>query len=238
LAREVAAIVDGILHDPVKLERLPPGPAPVSVRIENLELCPRYSALVLENVTVAPSPLWLQYRLSAIGLNPINNIVDVTNYVMAELAQPLHAFDRDLLRAVSSSWRPARGGERVVALNEEEYRLDPRDIVIADERGPIAVAGVIGRLDTGISERTRGSCWRAPASKPPPSARPRRAISCGRTPPCASRRPRTPTTRCVGWPRALELFEEVSPGIRVSGGVADTKRSCRPRPPSSFRWIG
>ena len=67
------------------------------LQIEDLDLCPRYSALVFENVTVQPSPLWLQYRLTAIGLNPINNIVDMTNFVMAELAQPMHAFDADLL---------------------------------------------------------------------------------------------------------------------------------------------
>ena len=67
------------------------------MQIEDLDLCPRYSALVFENVTVQPSPLWLQYRLTAIGLNPINNIVDMTNFVMAELAQPMHAFDADLL---------------------------------------------------------------------------------------------------------------------------------------------
>ena len=88
LAREVAALVDGLLRDPVKLDRLPAGPPPIGVIIKDFDLCPRYSALAFENVTIAPSPLWLQHRLSAIGLNPINNIVDVTNFVMAELAQP------------------------------------------------------------------------------------------------------------------------------------------------------
>ena len=71
-----------------------PPESPVKIEIEDLRLCPRYSALVFENVTVQPSPLWLQARLTAVGLNPINNIVDLTNYIMAELAQPMHAFDR------------------------------------------------------------------------------------------------------------------------------------------------
>ena len=125
------------------------------ISIENTLLCPRYSALTLENVTVLPSPPWLQYRLEAIGLNPINNVVDVTNYVMAELAQPLHAFDWDLLRGQTIFIRPARPGERLVALNEVEYTLDASDLVIADERGAIALAGVIGGLDTCISDRTK-----------------------------------------------------------------------------------
>src|SRR5439155_23458455 len=95
MAREVAAISRKPLRDPVKMELLPGGEAAVKVAIENFDLCPRYSALVFDNVTVRPSPPWLQYRLESIGLNPINNIVDFTNYVMAELAQPTHAFDRD-----------------------------------------------------------------------------------------------------------------------------------------------
>ena len=98
MAREVAAISRKSLRDPVKMDLLPAGAAPIQVAIENLDLCPRYSALVFENVTVRPSPLWLQYRLEAIGLNPINNIVDFTNLIMAELSQPTHAFDRELLR--------------------------------------------------------------------------------------------------------------------------------------------
>ncbi len=99
MAREVAAILG---HTPERSgEARPARPRrrrPSRSQIEDLDLCPRYSALVFENVTVQPSPLWLQARLTAIGLNPINNIVDMTNYVMAELAQPMHAFDADLLQ--------------------------------------------------------------------------------------------------------------------------------------------
>ena len=83
-----------------------------------------------------PSPLWLQCRLTAIGLNPISNIVDMTNYVMAELAQPMHAFDADLLAGDTIFIRPARAGERLRALNGEEYALAPSNLVIADASGP------------------------------------------------------------------------------------------------------
>ena len=120
------------LRDPVDPALVPAGPAPIGVDIEDLDLCPRYSALVFENVTVQPSPLWLQYRLTAIGLNPINNIVDMTNYIMSELAQPMHAFDRDLLHGDTIFVRRARADEYLLALNEQEYTLQPSNLVIAD----------------------------------------------------------------------------------------------------------
>jgi phenylalanyl-tRNA synthetase beta chain len=111
MAREVAAIVGLRLHDPVKLDLLPTGPAAIKIAIEDFDLCPRYSALVFENVTVRPSPYWLQARLAAIGLNSINNIVDMTNFVMSELAQPMHAFDADLIKGDTIFVRRARPGE-------------------------------------------------------------------------------------------------------------------------------
>ena len=96
---------------------------PVNIQVENPELCPQYCALAIEGIQVKPSPPWLQYRLTSIGLNPINNIVDLTNFVMAELAQPMHAFDADRLHGDTIFVRPARPGERFRALNEEEYTL-------------------------------------------------------------------------------------------------------------------
>src|ERR1035438_4491728 len=90
MAREVAAILGLKLHDAVDLTFIPSSPPAIAIDIEDFNLCPRYSALVFENVSIRPSPYWLQARLTAIGLNPINNIVDMTNFVMAELAQPMH----------------------------------------------------------------------------------------------------------------------------------------------------
>ena len=150
MAREAAAIMHGKLRDPVKLDLLPKGKAPVEIAIEDFALCPRYSALVFENVTVRPSPMWLQDRLKSIGLNAINNIVDVTNYVMSELAQPMHAFDAAKLHGPTIFVRGARAGEQIVALNEESYNLSPANLVIADAEAPIALAGVIGGLHSAI----------------------------------------------------------------------------------------
>ena len=126
MAREVAAITGKRLVDPVR-ETLLLNPQ-IKVTIEDYDLCPRYSALVFENVTVQPSPLWLQYRLEAIGLNPISNIVDVTNFVMAELSQPMHAFDADKLHGGQIIVRKAHPGEKMAALNGEAYELDPSNL--------------------------------------------------------------------------------------------------------------
>src|ERR1700728_293823 len=155
MAREVAAITGRKLHDPVKLQLLPQGNAAIGIQIDDFALCPRYSALVFENVTVEPSPLWLQNRLEAVGLNAINNIVDVTNYVMAELTQPMHAFDAAKLHGPAIFVRGARPGEQIVALNEESYILSPSNLVIADAEGPIALAGVKGGLHSAIGPDTK-----------------------------------------------------------------------------------
>ncbi|MFB3777421.1 MAG: phenylalanine--tRNA ligase subunit beta [Bryobacteraceae bacterium] len=231
MAREVAAITGGRLWDPVRLELLPEGAPAIEVAIEDLDLCPRYSALTFEEVTVGPSPSWLQDRLTAIGLNPINNIVDVTNYVMAEIAQPMHAFDRDLLRGNFIFVRRARAGERLVALNEEEYHLDPQDLVIADQRGPIAIAGVIGGLDTGIHEGTRRLVLES-ANFLASSVRKTSARQKLRTDASIRfEKSQDPHNTVRGLARALELLEQVSPGIRLVGGVADARRELVPPPP-------
>lgn len=224
LGREVAAILRSRLRDPVRKELLPAGPAPIAVAIEDYDLCPRYSALVFDNVTVTASPLWLQYRLQAVGLNPINNIVDVTNYVMAELAQPMHAFDRDLLRGDTIWVRRAREGEWLVALNEQTYHLDPSQLVIADAKGPVALAGVIGGLDSAIHAGTRrivleSACFQG-ASIRKTSARLKLRTDAS----MRFEKSQDPANTVRGLARAWELLQQVSPGIRLVGGLADQGR--------------
>ncbi len=155
MAREVAAIFGKKLIDPVKLRKLE-GAAPIHVDIEDYSLCPRYSALVLENVTVGPSPAWLVERLEAVGLNVINNIVDVTNFVMAELAQPMHAFDAERLHGDTIFVRSAKlPNEEFVSLSEEVFQFDPSNLVIADGHGADrALAGVKGGSLSGISKES------------------------------------------------------------------------------------
>ena len=223
MAREVAAILGRLLLDPVKHIEFR-GEAPLRVRIDDHELCPRYSALVLENVTVQPSPLWLAQRLEAVGLNPINNIVDVTNFVLAEIAQPMHAFDAAKLQGGEIIVRSALGGETIQALNEESYALDPSNLVIADSGGPIAIAGIIGGAESAISDSTTRIVLES-ANFNASSVRKTSAKLKLRTD--ASMRfekAQDPVNTIRGLERAFALLQEVSPGIRLVGGLADNYR--------------
>ena len=239
MAREVAAILGHALKDPVRMDRLPHGPAGIQVQIEDLDLCPRYSALVFENVTVKPSPLWLQYRLAAIGLNPINNIVDLTNYLLAELAQPMHAFDADLLKGGTIFIRPAKPGERFRALNEEEYTLDPSNLVIADAAGAIALGGVIGGLDSAISEKTTRVVLESANFLAPSIRKTSAAIKLRTDASMRFEKAQDPANTVRGIARAIELLQELSPGIRIVGGVADQKKDIPAPPPIElpFDWL-
>lgn len=222
MAREVAAITRKPLLDPVDLGRLPAVAPAIKVQIEDFKLCPRYSALVFENVTVQPSPLWLQYRLEAAGLNPINNIVDVTNYVLTELAQPMHAFDADTLRGGTIFVRPARAGEALEALNGETYALDESNLVIADASGPVAIGGVMGGMPTSVQAHTKrivleSANFFASSIRKTSVRLKLRSDSSMRY-----EKSQDPVNTLRGLARALALLEEVSPGIRLVGGLTDS----------------
>ncbi len=221
MAREVAAILGYRLKDPVRMELLPGGPPGIRVKIEDYAVCPRYSALVFENVKVGPSPLWVQARLTAIGLNPINNIVDMTNLVMAEMAQPMHAFDADLLTGDTIFVRPARPGERYRALNGEEYTLHSSNLAIADGAGTIALAGVIGGAGTAISETTTRVVLESANFQASSIRKTSSAIRLRTDASMRFEKAQDPANTVRGLARAIEILEEVSPGIRISGGLAD-----------------
>jgi len=239
MAREVAAITHAKLRDPVKLYALPMGKAAVEIAIEDFALCPRYSALVFENVTVGPSPLWLQYRLEAIGLNAINNIVDVTNYVMSELAQPMHAFDAEKLDGPMIFVRNARPGEEIVALNDESYNLSPSNLVIADGQGPIALAGVIGGLHSAIGPDTERIVLESANFQAASVRKTSVALKLRTDASMRFEESQDPTNTVRGLARALELLEEVSPGIRLVGGLADSHGELKTPAPIelSVEWL-
>ena len=238
MAREVSAIFGKKLIDPVKPRALE-GQSPIHVDIENYSLCPRYSALAFENVTIKPSPAWLADRLEAVGLNAINNIVDVTNFVMAEIAQPMHAFDTDKLQGDTIYVRSAKSGEEFVSLSEEVFALDASNLVIADAGGAIALAGVKGGLSSAISDSTTRIVLES-ANFNATSVRKTSARVKLRTD--ASMRfekSQDPVNTVRGLQRALELLEQVSPGIRLIGGLADAYRPPAPPPPIvvSIDWL-
>lgn len=128
--------------------------APEIVRIENPELCNRFTARMIRNVKIGPSPEWLVKRLEALGERSINNVADITNYVMIELGQPMHAFDLDKLKEHRIVVRTAKTGESVKTLDEVERKLDETMLAICDGEKPIAVAGVMGGFDSGITDAT------------------------------------------------------------------------------------
>jgi phenylalanyl-tRNA synthetase beta chain len=154
IAREVAALFDLQLAPPPGVD--PPREAnePVDVEIEDFEGCPRYIGRLFRDATIAPSPLWLKARLLAAGMRPISNVVDVTNYVMLALGNPLHAFDRVKLAGGRIVVRRAQKGEKLRTLDGVERELEPHDLMIADGKRSIALAGVMGGEETEIGDDT------------------------------------------------------------------------------------
>ncbi len=154
VAREISAFSNKPINFPEGLKDVPSRESGRLVRIEDPALCPRFTARVIKNVKIGPSPDWLITRLAAIGERPINNIADITNYVMHELGQPMHAFDLMKLAGQSIIARRARAGEKITTLDEVERKLTTSMLMICDSEKPVAVGGVMGGAISGISETT------------------------------------------------------------------------------------
>ena len=167
IAREVQALTGGALHLPEDVDASHGEDSAsdyVSARINDSDLCQRFTGTVLRDIRVGESPRWLQNRLSSAGMRPINNIVDITNYVMLETGQPLHAFDYDLLASRAEDIgdagptiivRTAEIGETLQTLDGQVRKLEPSMLVIADKAGPVAIAGVMGGAETEVHADTR-----------------------------------------------------------------------------------
>ncbi len=154
IAREVAALYDLELAPFPGRDPAPAGDEPVEVTIEDYEGCPRYIGRLFRDVAVGPSPPWLRARLNAVGMRPISNVVDVTNYVMHALGNPLHAFDFAKLAGGRIVVRRARPGERLRTLDGVERVFGERDLMIADAERAVAIAGIMGGEETEVTERT------------------------------------------------------------------------------------
>ncbi len=163
VAREVAALLDKPLRRPATevLAEGPPIEGQAAIRIEEPDLNPRFTLALLRDTQVRPSPLWLQQRLRLVGQRPINNIVDVTNYITFELGQPLHAFDYDKLLARADGAQPtittrhAQPGETLTTLEGARRELEAHDIILLDSAGILSLGGIIGGAETEIDENTR-----------------------------------------------------------------------------------
>ena len=156
IAREVAAVLGKELKEPA----LDFHPSDVekegfSVTVEDQDLCPRYIGHYVYDVKIGPSPAWMRRRLALSGMNSISNIVDITNYVLAELGQPMHAFDEDFIRGGRIVVRRAKKDEVIVTLDEQEYVMNENTLCICDAEGPVALAGVMGGLNSEIRDTTK-----------------------------------------------------------------------------------
>jgi len=228
VAREIAALCGSRLKLPeISLkESDQPTSSLVGVEIDEPELCPRYTARALSDVRIAPSPPWMQKRLSLCGIRPINNVVDVTNYVMLECGHPLHAFDHKLLLDQRIIVRRARNGETMATLDGVDRLLTPAMLVIADSKRPVAVAGVMGGAGSEINEKTQTVLLES-ACFDPASIRSTSSV-LKLTTESSHRFERGVNAETVDWAanRAAGLMQELS-GATVAGGIADVY----PRPP-------
>ena len=156
VAREISSLTSSKLKTakPQGLKIRAKAIKPVEISVVDKKDCPFYSAMVISNVKVAPSPEWLKKRLESLGCRSVNNIVDITNYILFELGQPLHAFDLDKLDQWSIIVRRAKPGERITTIDAQQRMLDQDILVIADKNKPVAIAGVMGGKDTEVTDKT------------------------------------------------------------------------------------
>ena len=157
IAREVSAVLNKPLKMPDLTYKVDNNLATIkTVKVENnaFDLCPRYKSRLVKDIKIAESPLWLKRRLFSMGIRSINNIVDITNYVLTEIGQPMHAFDLNNLQDNTIIVRRANNGEQIITLDEKSFNLTNNNLVICDSTKPVALAGVMGGLNSGISKST------------------------------------------------------------------------------------
>jgi phenylalanyl-tRNA synthetase beta chain len=230
VAREVAALTGAALKLPEVPERsIPSGSGGLSLKISESGACPAYIGTVIEGVKIAPSPEWLQQRLLAAGVRPINNVVDVTNYVLLEWGQPLHAFDRDRLRAVvggdslTIGVRFARTGESLKTLDGQTRTLQPQTLLITANDRPVALAGVMGGEDTEVYDGTQNLVLEAALFEQ--AAIRRSARTQGLRTEASTRYERTVNQAELGVAcnRAIALLTELADGTPTVQEIADTR---------------
>ena len=192
-----------------------------SVAIEAHDLCTRFTSRLVTNVTIEPSPLWMQNRLRNSGIRPINNVVDVTNYVMLELGQPMHAYDYDCVADHTLIARRAKAGETLTTLDGNERELNESMLIISDTNGPIGVAGVMGGLTSEVTDKTTNVLFEAAVFNGPSIRRTSKAL--GMRSEASGRFERGVNHKYTAYAidRAAQLLQQICPSCKVSVGVID-----------------
>jgi phenylalanyl-tRNA synthetase beta chain len=217
VARELAALLnqpftDATATTPINDTAAAGDTGLTAVGIDAQDLCPHYTARVIRGVKIGPSPAWMQRRLSAVGLRPINNVVDITNYVMFEMGQPLHAFDFDTLAGREINVRRARAGEKITSLDGHQRLLSPEMLVIADGEKPAALAGVMGGQFSEVTDRTTNILLESARFDPLCIRSTARKLSMGSDSSYRYERGIDPTLPQRAALRASELFLEITGG--------------------------
>ncbi len=197
----------------------------IEVIIENPESCPRYAARYIEGIKIKPSPRWLIKKLEAIGLRTINNVVDVTNYVMMETGQPLHAFDYDLLEDRKIIVRHAKKGEKFTTLDEKEHTLTNTSLLICDGEKPVALAGVMGGLNSEISTETTNVLIESAYFDPANTRKTAKSLGISTDSSHRFERGVDPEGQIYAMERATQLIYELAGGEVAQGNI-----DCNPRP--------
>src|SRR2546421_10054470 len=228
IARELAALTKQELRilQPVLNERGKPAEEMIEVTVEDPDLCPRYTARIISGVKIGPSPEWMGRRLLAAGMRPINNVVDVTNYVMLEFGQPLHGFDYDLVRQHHIIVRRAHDGEEMTTLDGVRRKLTSDMLLITDSEGPTAIAGVMGGAISEVNDKTTTVLLEA-ANFQAANIR-RTSVALGLRTDASSRFEKglDPNLTVIAANRAMQLMSELAGGT-VHPGIVD----CYPNPP-------
>lgn len=212
VAREIAALYEISLREPAPELSTAVGDPCFSVEITDPADCFRFTGRVIRGVKVGPSPAWLRLALEGLGLNSINNVVDVSNYVMMEMGQPTHAYDLDQLAARRLGVRRARAEEKLTCLDEVEYEFEGHELLIVDGDRPVGVGGVIGGLDTRVTEETTSLLVEAAAFDARSVRRTRKAMNINTDASYRFERGSDPTAAARGSNRVSELILEVAGG--------------------------
>ena len=231
IAREVAAVLNKELKEPA-LDYRTDGTDKegFNVTVDAPDLCPRYIGHYVSDVTIGESPRWMRRRLALVGMNSISNIVDITNYVLMELGQPMHAFDEDFIRGGVINVRRAHPDEMIVTLDEQEYKMTDDNLCICDGEGPVALAGVMGGLNSEIRDTTKAVIFEAAKFARDNIRHTSRALGKRTDASARFEKGIDEYTTVMAMKRALHLVEELGCG-RVSGTHCDvnTGNSVEPR---------
>ncbi len=236
IAREIGVVFDRPFRvpDPQPKVSGPPVESLTSIAVEEPELCSRFTARVVTGARVKESPWWLRKRLETIGVRPISNVVDITNYVMFECGQPLHAYDLDRLDEHRLVVRRARAGEGFAAINNKVYELKPEMLVIADAQRPVGLAGVMGGLDTEIASHTTDILIESARFDSISVRRTSRALGLFSPSSFRFERPIDPEVTEWASRRCAELILNLAGGT-LHPGVIDLGDRPTPRPPVTLR---